>query len=48
MSTPAVTHTISVRRVHAWLGSAGKSPREQVLKARLRAALAGTTALPSP
>jgi len=36
VKNPAVKHTVSVDRIRAWLTAAGRDPREQALKARLR------------
>ena len=33
---PTVRHCITIHKVQNWLQSAGKSPREQALKSRLR------------
>jgi hypothetical protein len=33
---PAEARPVTVARVQSWLASGGKSPREQVVKARLR------------
>ena len=41
VSTPAVTHTVSIRRLQEWLECSGKTPREQALKHRLRGMLNG-------
>jgi hypothetical protein len=41
VTTPAVTHTVSVRRLQDWLECSGKTPREQALKHRLRGMLDG-------
>ena len=35
VSAPAVTHTVSLRRLQDWLECRGKTPREQALKYRL-------------
>lgn len=32
----SVTHSLTVKRLEEWLGGAGRSPREAVLKERLR------------
>jgi len=34
---PAEARSVTVARVKSWLASGGKSPREQVVKAKLRA-----------
>ncbi len=39
---PEVEHTVHVREFVSWLNSAGKSPAEMALKARLRNMLGGT------
>jgi len=36
VKNPAVSHVVSVDRVRAWLSAAGRDPKEQALKARLR------------
>jgi hypothetical protein len=36
VSEPVITHSINLARVRAWLGSTGRSPKEQATKARLR------------
>ncbi|MCW5983558.1 MAG: hypothetical protein KIT09_36040 [Bryobacteraceae bacterium] len=46
VSSPAVTHTVSLRRVQEWLESSGKTPREQALKHRLCGILDGATGPP--
>ena len=35
----AVTHTLTLRRVHEWLQGASRSPKEAVVKERLRGLL---------
>ena len=37
---PALTHSLRMSRLEAWLDSTGKSPSEQTLKVRLREELA--------
>lgn len=41
VSMPAVTHTVSARRLQDWLECSGMTPREQALKHRLRQILDG-------
>ena len=38
--SPAVTHTVSMRKVEDWLNGGAKSPRERLLKERLKGLLA--------
>jgi hypothetical protein len=38
--SPAVTHTVSVENVRTWLESSAKSPRDLLLKERLKGLLA--------
>jgi hypothetical protein len=38
--SPAVTHTVSVRKVRDWLESSAKSPRDRLLKERLKGLMA--------
>lgn len=33
----SITHTVTVRKVHDWLSAGAKSPKEKVVKERLRA-----------
>ena len=35
----SVTHTITLRKIHNWLNGGAKSPREAVMKEKLRALL---------
>jgi hypothetical protein len=41
VSAPVATHTVSMQRLAAWLGGAGRTPKEQALKARLNDLLQG-------
>jgi hypothetical protein len=38
--SPSVTHQVSMAKVHAWITASAKSPREQIVKERLKAMLA--------
>ncbi|MFZ3342954.1 MAG: hypothetical protein WA213_18875 [Terriglobales bacterium] len=38
--SPAVTHTVSVAKVRDWLGASAKSPREKIIKDRLKGMMA--------
>jgi len=40
LKTPATVHEVKLSRVEEWLQSAGRSPKEQVLKTELRGRLA--------
>jgi hypothetical protein len=37
---PAVTHTVSMKKVEDWLRSAAKSPADRIMKERLKDLLA--------
>lgn len=37
---PGVTHTVSMAKVRDWLGAAAKSPREKIMKERLKGLMA--------
>lgn len=39
--SPAVTHTVSMGKVEDWLNGGAKSPKERLLKERLKGLLAG-------
>lgn len=41
VKAPAVTHTVTMKRVQAWVYSSAKSPKDKVLKERLKEMLAG-------
>ncbi len=41
---PVVTHRVTLQKFQNWLGANGKSPKEQVLKSRLRGLLGLTSA----
>jgi len=36
VSEPVITHAIRMARVRDWLGSGGRTPKEQAVKSRLR------------
>ena len=36
VKAPAVTHTVTMKRVQAWVLSSAKSPKDSVLKERLK------------
>ena len=36
---PSVTHTVTVKKVHEWLGGTCRSPNERLVKERLKALL---------
>ena len=38
--SPSVTHTVSVTKVRDWLGASAKSPREKIVKERLKGMMA--------
>jgi hypothetical protein len=38
--SPSVTHTVSVAKVREWLGASAKSPREKIVKERLKGMMA--------
>jgi hypothetical protein len=38
--SPGVTHTVSMAKVPDWLGAAAKSPREKIMKERLKGMMA--------
>jgi hypothetical protein len=38
--SPAVTHTVSMAKVRDWLGASAKSPREKIMKERLKGMMA--------
>ncbi len=41
VKAPALTHTVTMKRVQAWVFSSAKSPKDRVLKERLKEMLAG-------
>lgn len=38
--TPRVTHTVGMGKMRSWLASSAKSPRDKLMKERLKALLA--------
>jgi hypothetical protein len=40
VTSPSVTHTVTVKKVREWLDGGAKSPNEKVTKERLKAMLA--------
>jgi len=36
VETPSTTHELSVGKLHSWLDSSGRTPREQAAKVTLR------------
>ena len=38
--SPSVTHTVAMRKVRDWLDGGAKSPKEKVMKERLKGLLA--------